>query len=111
MRSPTGENCGRSACAFLLAPALYLSLWLEVIGGTGETWNNVETGQFDLLGAVFHMGFALAGPIAVVIATLRSRAHKDDIAGRVIRIEAWGLTVSCPFAVAGLLAIAVAGLI
>jgi hypothetical protein len=104
-------DCGRSVCALLLAPALYVSLWLEVIGGTGETWNNVQTGQFDLGGAIFHMCFALAGPIAVVIATLTSRTHKEDVHGRVLRIEGWGLAISCPFAVAGLLAIALAGII
>ena len=60
---------------------------------------------------MFHMGFAFAGPVAVVIATLRSRADKEKIARRVVRIEAWGLAISCPFAVVGVLAIAAAAII
>jgi hypothetical protein len=81
-----------------------------MIGGTGETWNNLQTGQFDLVGAVLHMAFTLAGPVAVVIVTLRSRADKERIARRVVHIEIWGLAVSCPFAVLGLLAIAAAAM-
>ena len=98
-------------CALLLVPALFLSLSLEVIGGTGETWNDVQTGQFSLAGAIFHMGFALAGPIAIILATLGSRRRKEDIAGRILCIEAWGLSVSCPFAIFGLLAMAAAAII
>jgi hypothetical protein len=105
------RDYGHSACAVFLAPALYLSLWLEVIGGTGETWNTLQTGQFDLVGAVFHMGFAFAGPIAVVLATLRSRANKKHIARRLVRIEVWGLAVSCPFALLAILAMAAAAII
>jgi hypothetical protein len=105
------RDYGHSACVVFLAPALYLSLWLEVIGGTGETWNNLQTGQFDPVGAVFHTGFALAGPVAVVLATLRSRANREHIARRLFRIEVWGLAVSCPFALFAMLAIAAAAII
>jgi hypothetical protein len=56
------------------------------------------------------MAFTLAGPVAVVIVTLRSRADKERIARRVVHIEIWGLAVSCPFAVLGLLAIAAAAM-
>jgi hypothetical protein len=102
---------GGNGCALVLAPALFVSLWLEVSGGTGETWNNLQTGQFDLWAALFHVLFAFAGPIAVVVTTLRCRSNREHVVRRIVHIEKWGLAVSCPFAIIGFLAMAAAAII
>jgi hypothetical protein len=102
---------GGLGCSLVMAPILFVSLWLEVIGGTGETWNNLQTGQFDPWAAVLHVLFAFAGPVALVVTTLRSRSDLEDPIRRIVHIEKWGLAVSCPFALFGLLAIAAAAVI
>jgi len=71
---------------------------------TGETWNNLQTGQFDLVGRL-HMAFILL-PVAVVI--LRCGPERQGrIARRVVQSK-YGDWQYVSFAVLGLLAIAAA---
>jgi hypothetical protein len=94
------------ALALILAPVLMVSLWIEVIAGTGTAWGFAQPGQTNWTLFAVWMAFAAAGPATVVVATILTRSRSPGVTGRVLRIEKWGLVVVVPLGFIAMLAIA-----
>jgi hypothetical protein len=92
--------------ALVLAPVLIVSLWVEVIAGTGTAWGFAQPGQTNWTLFAVWMAFAAAGPATVVVATILTRSQLPSVTGRVLRIERWGLIVVVPLGFIAMLTIA-----
>jgi hypothetical protein len=92
--------------AVILAPVLIVSLWIEVIAGTGTAWGFAQPGHTNWTLFAVWMAFAAAGPVTVVVATILTRTRLPSVTGRVLRIEKWGLIVVAPLGFIGILTIA-----
>jgi hypothetical protein len=90
----------------VLAPVLIVSLWIEVIVGTGTAWGFAQPGQTNWTQFAVWMAFAAAGPATVVVATILTRSQLPSMTGRVLRIERWGLLVVVPLSFIAMLTIA-----
>lgn len=92
--------------ALILAPVLIVSLWIEVIAGTGTAWGFAQPGQTNWTLVTVWMAFAAAGPATIVVATILTRSPLPSVTGRVLRIEKWGLLVVVPLGFIAMLTIA-----
>ena len=93
-----------------LAPLLALSLWFEVIAGTGGAWDELDAGANYARVAIW-MLYAAAGPITVLMATVRTRSRVGPVAARALLIERRGLLVAGPLGLFGMLMVAAASVI
>jgi len=96
--------------AVALAPLLALSLWFEVIAGTGGAWDELAAGANYARVAIW-MLYAAAGPIMVLIATVRTRSRVRPVAARALLIERRALLVAGPLGLFGMLMVAAASVI
>jgi hypothetical protein len=102
----TCSPADRAVLALLLAPVLVVSLWIEVIAGTGTAWAFAQPGQANDAVLALWMAFAACGPVTVLTATVRTRSRLPGRISRVLRIEKCGLIVAFPLAFVGLFIIA-----
>jgi hypothetical protein len=99
------------ALALALVPVLVVSLWIEVIAGTGTAWAFAQPGQTNSPLLSLWMAFAGAGPATVVAITIGTRSRLPSMTGRILRIEKWGLIVAVPLSLIGIWIIAVQSVI
>ena len=98
------SSAGRAVLALALAPVLVASLWLEVTAGTGTAWSYSRPGQSDAALLALWLAYAFAGPLVILVVTIRIRSRLPGITRRVLLIEKWGLIVAIPL---GIMAIAI----
>lgn len=107
----TCSPAGRAVLALLLTPVLVVSLWIEVIAGTGTAWAFYQPGQANDALLALWTAFAACGPVTVLTTTIRTRSRLPGMTSRVLRIEKWGLIVVLPLAFAGLVIVAMQSMI
>jgi hypothetical protein len=80
--------------------------WIEVYVGLGFVWDAVQPGQRNVSGFVVGTAYMIAGPLAVVLATLTAHTSHLDLERKMRRVRRVGLAIGLPAALIGVLVIA-----
>jgi hypothetical protein len=118
MNPMKGEQCRRRRRTFLaivLLPIFFAFLWLEVEIGVSYTWavlvGYVSPSQPDVALGIFGAAATIAGPMAVGVATLKTRGRSLSVTDRLLRVEYWGSVISAPVVMLGFVFVVMASVI